>query len=100
MDRAHERAEHSLDGERVERGQPVAEVGGRPRPRHAVVSRHGRRVCSRSSTPRKELAKIPMAKGTRGFGVYHASNLLCAVTWAVKPWSVVRRSTSKSTAPA
>ena len=34
------------------------------------------------------------------FGVYHASNLLCAVTWAVKPWSVVRRSTRKSTAPA
>ena len=28
--------------------------------------RRGRRVCSRSSTPGKELAKIPMAKGTRG----------------------------------
>src|SRR5258707_11372168 len=33
------------------------------------------------------------------FGVYHPPNLLCAaVTWTVKPWSVVRRSTKKSTA--
>jgi len=78
---------------------------GRPR---LVVSHHGRRACLRSLTPGKDWRRSRWRRGRGGslrrhparFGVYHASNLLCAVTRTVKPWSVVRRSTKKSTAPA
>lgn len=73
---------------------------GRPR---LVVSHHGRRACLRSLTPGKDWRRSRWRRGRGGslrrhparFGVYHASNLLCAVTWTVKPWSVVRRSTKK-----